>query len=107
MRGGLNPVSRRLADRVITSGEAIRRMVVDAGVPAERVIAIPAGVNLESFPFGARAPETARELGLGHPVIGSVAMFRGSQGHPPLLPALALVREKRAAATLLLGGDRV
>ena len=107
IRRGLNPVYRRLADRVITSGEAIRRLVVDSGVPAERVIAIPAGVNLESFPFGARAPETARELGLGHPVIGSVAMFRGSKGHPQLLQAFAMVREKRPGATLLLVGDGI
>jgi glycosyltransferase involved in cell wall biosynthesis len=79
IRKGLNPVYRWLADRVITSGEAIRRMVLDVGVPPERVVAIPAGVNLEAFRFGARAPETARELGLGCPVIGSVAMFRSSK----------------------------
>lgn len=107
IRRGLNPVYRWLADRVITSGEAIRRLVLDVGVPPERVIAIPAGVNLESFPFGARAPETARELGLGHPVIGSVAMFRGSKGHPQLLQAFAMVREKRPGATLLLVGDGI
>ncbi len=107
IRRGLNPVYRWLADRVITSGEAIRRLVVEVGVPPERVIAIPAGVNLEAFPFGARAPETARELGLGHPVIGSVAMFRGSKGHPQLLQAFAMVREKRPGATLLLVGDGI
>jgi len=107
IRKGPNPVYRWLADRVITSGEAIRRMVMDVGVPAERVIAIPAGVNLETFPFGRRAPETARELGLGAPVIGSVAMFRGSKGHPQLLQAFARVREKRPGASLLLVGDGI
>jgi glycosyltransferase involved in cell wall biosynthesis len=107
IRGGLNPVYRWLADRVITSGEAIRRMVVEAGVPSERVVAIPAGVNLEAFPFGARAPETARALGLGRPVIGSVAMFRGSKGHPQLLQAFAMVRDKRPGASLLLVGDGI
>jgi glycosyltransferase involved in cell wall biosynthesis len=107
IRRGFNPVYRWLADRVITSGEAIRRLVVEVGVPPERVIAIPAGVNLESFPFGARAPATARELGLGHPVIGSVAMFRGSKGHPQLLQAFAMIREKRPDATLLLVGDGI
>jgi len=62
IRRGVNPVYRWLADRVITSGEAIRQIVIAAGAPAERVIAIPAGVNLEAFPFGRRAPDTAREL---------------------------------------------
>jgi glycosyltransferase involved in cell wall biosynthesis len=107
IRRGPNPVYRWLADRVITSGEAIRRMVMDVGVPGERVVAIPAGVNLEAFPFGGRAPETARELGLGAPVIGSVAMFRGSKGHPQLLQAFARVREKRPGASLLLVGDGI
>jgi glycosyltransferase involved in cell wall biosynthesis len=107
IRKGLNPVYRWLADRVITSGEAIRRLVVDVGVPAERVVAIPAGVRLEAFPFGARAPETARALRLGSPVIGSVAMFRGSKGHPQLLQAFAMIREKRPTASLLLVGDGI
>lgn len=107
IRRGPNPVYRWLADRVITSGEAIRRMVMEVGVPPERVVAIPAGVNLEAFPFGVRAPETARELGLGSPVIGSVAMFRGSKGHPELLRAFAMVRAKRPGASLLLVGDGI
>ena len=107
IRRGPNPVYRWLADRVITSGEAIRRVVVAAGVAPARVIAIPAGVNLEAFPFGRRAPETARELGLGSPVIGSVAMFRGSKGHPQLLEAFTRVREKRPCASLLLVGDGI
>jgi glycosyltransferase involved in cell wall biosynthesis len=107
IRRGSNPVYRWLADRVITSGEAIRRMVMEVGVPPERIVAIPAGVNLESFPFGQRAPETARELGLGSPVIGSVAMFRGSKGHPQLLEAFARVREKHRKASLLLVGDGI
>ncbi|HEX7787557.1 MAG TPA: glycosyltransferase, partial [Methylomirabilota bacterium] len=105
IRRGPNPVYRWLADRVITSGEAIRRMVVEAGVPAERVIAIPAGVNLEAFPFGARSPAIIRELDLGAPVIGSVAMFRGSKGHAQLLEAFTKVRAHRPAASLLLVGD--
>jgi len=107
IRRGLNPVYRWLADRVVTSGEAIRQVVVGAGAPPERVIAIPAGVNLEAFPFGRRAPDTARELDLGSPVIGSVAMFRGSKGHPQLLQAFAQVREKRPSASLLLVGDGI
>jgi glycosyltransferase involved in cell wall biosynthesis len=107
IRRGPNPVYRGLADRVITSGEAIRRVVLAAGVAPARVIAIPAGVSLEAFPFGVRAPETARELRLGSPVIGSVAMFRGSKGHPQLLQAFAQVREKRPCASLLLVGDGI
>jgi glycosyltransferase involved in cell wall biosynthesis len=107
IRRGPNPVYRWLADRVITSGEAIRRVVLAAGVPPARVVAIPAGVNLESFPFGLKAPEIERELGLGSPVVGSVAMFRGSKGHPQLLQAFARVRERHPRASLLRVGDGI
>jgi glycosyltransferase involved in cell wall biosynthesis len=107
IRRGPNPVYRWLADLVITSGEAIRRVVLAAGVPPARVVAIPAGVNLESFPFGLKAPEIERELGLGSPVVGSVAMFRGSKGHPQLLQAFARVRERHPRASLLLVGDGI
>lgn len=102
-----NPVYSWLADRVITSGQAIRRMVIEAGVPSERVVAIPAGVSLDDFPFRAPSELRAGALGLSSPVIGSVAMFRGSKGHDHLLDALALVRAHHAHASLLLVGDGI
>ena len=62
-------------------------------------------MNLDAFPFGARSPAIIRELDLGAPVIGSVAMFRGSKGHAHLLEAFAKVRAHRPGASLLLVGD--
>ena len=107
IRRGFNPVYTWLADRVITSGEAIRRILLGAGVPAERVVAIPAGVDLASFAFRGRSPETVESFGLSPPVIGSVAMFRGSKGHAHLLDAFARVRAAHPRATLLLVGDGI
>jgi glycosyltransferase involved in cell wall biosynthesis len=107
IRGGWNPVYTRLADRVITSGEAIRRLVLKAGVRPERVIAIPAGVNLDTFPFGSRSNELAASLALGSPVFGSIAMFRGSKGHAHLIEAFGLVRAAHPGASLLLVGDGI
>ena len=107
-----NPVYRWLADRVITSGEAIRDLVVEAGVDPGRVVAIPAGVDLAEF-TGARDGEhdggrAAREgLALSRPVIGSVAMFRGSKGHAHLLDAFATIHARHPAARLLLVGDGI
>ena len=39
----------RLADRVVTSGEAVRAIVVGAGLPAGRVVSIPPGVDTRRF----------------------------------------------------------
>ena len=103
-----NPVYRWLADRVITSGEAIRSLVIEAGVDAGRVVAIPAGVDLAKFTGGSDDGHAMREsLGLARPVIGSVAMFRGSKGHAHLLDAFAAVHARHPAARLLLVGDGI
>jgi glycosyltransferase involved in cell wall biosynthesis len=107
-----NPVYRWLADRVITSGEAIRSLVVEAGVDPRRVVAIPAGVDLGEFTGGHdgeddRGRRVREGLGLSRPVIGSVAMFRGSKGHVHLLDAFAAVHARHPAARLLLVGDGI
>ena len=107
IRRSWNPVYTWLADRVITSGEAIRRLVMNAGASPERVVAIPAGVDLDGFPFGRRSKAVADALGVSPPVIGSVAMFRGSKGHAHLIEALAVVRRRYPGATLLLVGDGI
>ena len=108
IRRRLNPVYRWLADRVITSGEAIRSIVVASGVPAARVVAVPAGVDLAEMDHAGKAPDAlSRSLGLARPVIGSVAMFRGSKGHAHLLDAFAMVRERWPTARLLLVGDGI
>jgi glycosyltransferase involved in cell wall biosynthesis len=103
-----NPVYSWLADRVITSGEAIRSLVIDAGVDPTRVVAIPAGVDLGEFP--ARSDDAVairRGLGLSRPVIGSVAMFRGSKGHAHLLDAFDRLHARHPSARLLLVGDGI
>ena len=38
-------------DRVQVTHEEMRQLVLDAGVPAERVFKIPIGIDLENFPF--------------------------------------------------------
>jgi glycosyltransferase involved in cell wall biosynthesis len=103
-----NPVYRWLADRVITSGETIRRLVIEAGVDSGRVTAMPAGVDLAEFTGDSDDGRAVREsLGLAWPVIGSVAMFRGSKGHAHLLDAFATVHARHPAARLLLVGDGI
>ena len=112
IRHGLNPVYRWLADRVITSGEEIRQLVIAAGARPERVIAMPAGVDLEAFAVPRDSAAVLASVRLGRaagaavgPIVGSVAMFRGSKGHDHLLDAFARVHARRADARLLLVGD--
>ena len=54
IRRGWNPVYTWLADRVITSGEAIRALVAAAGVPPERVIGDPRRASISTTSAPAR-----------------------------------------------------
>lgn len=105
IRRRLNPVYTLLADRVITSGEAIRRLVVAAGASPDKVVAIPAGVDLREFSRPAGGDRIRQALGLSRPVIGSIAMFRGSKGHDLLLEAFQDLRGEFPQARLLLVGE--
>src|SRR4029453_9664933 len=64
IRRRLNPVYRWLADRVITSGEAIRRLVIEGGGSPARAVAIPAGVDLAEFSGAGDGDAMRKELGL-------------------------------------------
>src|SRR5438132_1075901 len=77
----------RLADRIITSGEAVATIVRGAGVPAERVVAIGPGLDTTRFHPNVSGAAVRRELRLAGPVIGLVANIRGSQGPAHFLPA--------------------
>src|SRR5438093_1431439 len=83
----------RLADRVITSGEAVRALVIASGVAPERVVAIPAGVDAARF-HGAVSGKRVRdelELPPGAALVGLVANVRGSKGHNVFLEAARAV----------------
>ena len=98
----------RLAQRVITSGEAAGRVVAAAGVPAERIVAIPPGIDTARFHPGVAGDSVRRELGLEiAPVVGLVANIRGSKGHNVFLEAAQAVRAAQPAARFLIVGDGI
>lgn len=97
----------RLADRVITSGEAIREVVRAAGVRANRIVSIPAGVDTSRFHPGVSGEAVRKELGLSGPVAGVVAMIRGSKGHRFFLEAAREVLRALPEARFLIVGDGI
>jgi glycosyltransferase involved in cell wall biosynthesis len=108
------PVKRRrnfvynaLCDRIISSGEAIREVLITAGVEAEKIVAIPAGVDTSRFYPAVSGAPVRLEFGLNGPVIGTVAMFRRSKGHHVLLQAIPKILRNEPDAIFLWVGDGV
>jgi glycosyltransferase involved in cell wall biosynthesis len=90
------------ADHVFVQSEAMARHVRDQGVPAERVSAVPMGVDMESV---ARPPQGRSWPGWeGRPVIAYLGTLDRARRLEALLDALQLVRCERPDAVLLLIG---
>ena len=91
---------RSATDAVVTVSEAIRRQYVAAElVPAERVIALPGGVDAARFHPKADGAAFRRALGAaaGLPVVGLVSGYRVMKGHVTAIDA---------AGRLAAGGRR-
>src|SRR5438876_5970139 len=97
----------RLADRIITSGEAVATIVRGAGVPAERVVAIGPGLDTTRFHPNVSGAGVRTELGLRGPAVGLVANIRGSKGHAYFLEAARSVLAQRPDARFLIVGDGI
>ncbi len=99
----------RLADRVITSGEAVRAIVLGAGIAPARVVSIPPGVDTARFHPGVSGTAIREELGIpaGAPVVGLVANIRGSKGHNVFLEAAREILHRSPDARFLIVGDGV
>src|SRR5213080_3633825 len=99
----------RLADRIVTSGEAVRALVVAAGIPPERVVAIPPGVDTTRFhpAVSGAAVRGELRLGAGEPLVGLVANIRGSKGHNVFLEAARQILAVAPRARFVIVGDGV
>jgi glycosyltransferase involved in cell wall biosynthesis len=94
----------RATDRIVTTGERLRRQVVaETGAPEARITSIPTGIDLERFsPGDARAARASLGLPLEGPIVGIVATLRSWKGHRYLFRALAGL-ERRDAMLLVVG----
>ena len=99
----------RLADHVITTGEAVAAHVRRVGIPAERISAISAGIDTTRFHPGVSGKPVREELGLAADglVVGLVANVRGSKGHAVFLEAARDVLRAHPDARFLIVGDGV
>jgi glycosyltransferase involved in cell wall biosynthesis len=99
----------RMADGIVTTGEAIRNtMIADNGLDPAKIVSIATGVSMERFDADrACAPALKAELGIpeGVPVVTMVAVLRGMKRHDLLVAAAAELRTEFPQARYLVVGD--
>jgi len=96
----------RMPDAVITTGEAVRlRLVADLGLPAQRVVSIPTGIDTEFFRPQPRPEELRERLAIppGATLVASVAVLRQKKRHDILLRAVEQLRRSRDVHCVLAG----
>ncbi|MCK9284820.1 MAG: glycosyltransferase family 4 protein [Rhodocyclaceae bacterium] len=105
------PISSRfgyvtLPDHVVTVSRFVGDYLVSAGVPAERITAVPTGIDLA--PYRDAPPGTLRaELGLpaDAQLVGTVAILRRKKGHAELLEAVPEVLSQFPDCHFVFAGD--
>ncbi len=94
--------------QVLASGRGIVKTVSkDTGISADKIISIPAGVDLKRFDFQISGEKIRAALGLEphQPLIGIVAVIRSWKGHEYFVDAVPLVLEKNPEARFVIVGD--
>jgi glycosyltransferase involved in cell wall biosynthesis len=101
-------VYKHLADRVLTVSGEVGRYLVSRGVPEERVIPIPTGVNLERFdPGRTDLADIRAEFGIPADafLLGMVAVLRKGKGHRFVIQAVKELLPEFPRLRLIIAGD--
>jgi glycosyltransferase involved in cell wall biosynthesis len=94
------------ADRVFVITEALRREMAGRGVPEDRMIVLPNGVDAARFAPRQRDSELERELGVvGKTIIGYAGGLVDYEGVDLLLEAIAALSQQRDDFHLIVVGD--
>jgi len=98
----------KLADRVITSGETIRRQMIEGnGYNPRKIISIPAGIDEKRFSPEISGDNVRKDLNIGKEdyLLGIVSVLRSWKGHVYLLEAFRALREKIPHLKLVIVGS--
>lgn len=96
-----------LCDRIVTTSEFIRAGMVERGVPAQKIVSIPTGVDTAMFHPGIEKGLFRRELGIEDevPLVGMVSVLRGDKGPDVFIRAAESVLARSSGIMFALVGD--
>jgi len=99
----------RRTDALITTGEALRRRLIQENrLAPEKIFSIPTAADLRRFdPAAHPRSGLRREIGIPAqaPLVGTIAMLRRLKGHDVFLDAAAIVRAHIPEARFVVVGD--
>lgn len=101
-------VYRYLCDIIITSGMHIKEALITRNrLNSEKIVSIPAGVDIERYDINIRGDRIRAEFGLkdSYPIVGIVAILRHWKGHRFLLEAVSRVVSVFPDAKFLIIGN--
>ncbi len=96
-----------LFETIVTISEGIREVLIEAGVPADRVVCVPSAVDTGRYRPGGDEAWFRSEFGLseGGTAIGMVAQLISRKGHELLFDALRTVLSRHPETRVLLFGQ--
>ncbi|BCB97292.1 glycosyl transferase group 1 [Dissulfurispira thermophila] len=96
-----------LPHKVVTVSEYVRQYLINAGIPKDKVVAIPTGINITRFDSKKAHGSLRQELGLktNTPIVGTIAILRKKKGHHILLDAIPLILQKIPDVVFVFAGD--
>jgi glycosyltransferase involved in cell wall biosynthesis len=108
------PIRRGFFNRVyrwpngyITTGEMIRDHLIGKGIPADRVVSIPTGVDLERFSAGTDGKRIREEFGISPDtfLVSMIGVLRSWKRHDVFLESVRLLREQGVPVHGLIVGE--
>ncbi|MHC1743009.1 MAG: glycosyltransferase family 4 protein [Syntrophobacteraceae bacterium] len=96
-----------LCDRIVTTSESIREGMAQRGIPAEKIVSVPTGVDRTRFHTGVEKGVFRAELGLSADMrlVGMITVLRGDKGPDVFLGAAERIASERSDIVFVLVGD--
>ncbi len=96
----------KLADRVVTVSEALRRYYLDQKISDDKIFVVPNGVDIERFNPETSGDAVRKRYGLeGKVVVGFVGSFHYWHGVENILYLIERTKERNGEVAYLLVGD--
>jgi len=107
IRRGVFNMVYRWPDGYITTAEMIREHLIGKGIPADRVVSIPTGVDLERFAAGTDGNRIRKEFGIppGTFLVSMIGVLRSWKRHDVFLESVCLLREQGVSVHGLIVGE--